>query len=699
MKKAGTLICGFMLLIALCGCTDTKKETVEPTQSSSPTPSETIIEEHTPDQAVRDYLAKWQERDFAGMYVWLTPAAKGAITEQQFVERYETIYAGIEADQLAVSVLPDPDAGAQETTPNTSVLGFDYSVSMESVAGPISFEQHGRLRKSEDGGETRWLIDWKPSLIFPGMEEGDVVRVQHTSGERGEIVDRTGIGLAVNGTVPQLGIVPGKLGDDPEGAKALIAEKLGVAVKDIDRKLGAKWVKPELFVPIAVVDEGEMDVFAGIPGAVIQNKKLRVYPLGEAAAHLTGYVGEINADELAKRKDQGYETGDYIGKAGLEQLLEDQLRGTDGVKVVLADGKGFVKSTLAEKPAVQGKTFQLAIDAELQKTMYDELKADASSVSAIDPKSGDILALISTPSYDPNAFVRGISKTQYDAWNDDPRHPFLNRFSKAFVPGSTFKLVTAAIGLDTNALDPDEEKKITGMKWAKDKSWGNYYVTRVHEASPVNLSKALLYSDNIYFAQTALQIGKSKLAEGAAKFGIGEKLPIEYPFSASQLANGAIKNEIQLADSGYGQGQVTLSTLHAALIYSTLANDGHIVYPKLILKDEAKPPQVWKERAMSPETAALLKEKLVKAVASPEGVGHGTYIEGAAIAGKTGTAELKASKGVEGLEYGWFVGFDANDPRLLLSVMVEDVGKRGGSRYVTPIVKRVFEYARSHKNE
>ncbi|WP_027088044.1 penicillin-binding transpeptidase domain-containing protein [Cohnella panacarvi] len=695
MKRGGTLICGFLLLVALCGCNDAKNETVEPTPSSVPTPSETNIEESAPDQVVQAYLAKWQQRDFAGMYALLAPAAKDLIAEREFVERYERIYDGIEADRLAVSAHPDSNAGSQELSPNTSVLGFDYSVSMDSVAGPIAFEQHGRLRKSEDGGETRWLIDWKPSLIFPGMEEGDVVRVQHSSGERGEIVDRTGVGLAVNGTVPQLGIVPGKLGDDPESAKASIAENLGIAVKDIDRKLGASWVKPDLFVPIAIVPEGSEDAFADIPGVVIQGKKLRVYPLGEAAAHLTGYVGEINADELAKRKDKGYENGDYIGKAGLEQLLEDQLRGTDGIKVVLSDGKGFVKSTLAEQPAVQGKTFQLAIDAELQKTLYDELKEDASSVSAIDPKSGDILALLSTPSYDPNAFARGISRARYDAWNDDPRHPFLNRFSKAFVPGSTFKLVTAAIGLDTKSLDPNEGKKIAGLTWAKDKSWGNYYVKRVHEVGSVDLSKALLHSDNIYFAQTALEIGKTKFAEGAAKFGIGEKLPIEYPFNASQLANGAIKNEIQLADSGYGQGQVTLSALHAALIYSTLANDGHIVYPKLILTDEAKSPQVWKERAMSPETAALLKDDLVKAVASPEGVGHGTYIEGAAIAGKTGTAELKASKGVEGLEYGWFVGFDANDPRLLLSVMVEDVGKRGGSKYVTPIVKRVFESAGS----
>lgn len=630
------------------------------------------------------------------MYALLTPEARSAITGQQFAERYANIYEGIEAANLSVAALSKSTANTHSTSENTSVVGFDYSVRMDTLAGPISFDQHGRLRKSSSGEGAGWGIDWKPSLLFPGMEDGDTVRVLKESGERGEIVDRAGNGLAVNGTVPQLGIVPGKLGEDPEGAKTSIADKLGISVKDIDRKLGASWVKPELFVPIAIVDQADTGKFAEIPGVVIQDKKLRVYPLGEAAAHLTGYVGEINADELAKRKDQGYKVGDFLGKAGLEQLLEDQLRGTDGIAIVLADGKGFRKSVLAEKPAIPGKTFQLSIDAGLQRKIYEEFKEEASSVSAIDPKSGDILALLSTPSYDPNAFVRGISKDKYKAWNDDPRHPFLNRFSKAYVPGSTFKLVTAAIGLDTATLDPNEQKKIAGMTWTKDKSWGKYYVTRVHAVSPVDLSKALIYSDNIYFAQAALQIGKSKLAEGAVKFGIGDKLPIEYPIAPSQLASGAIKNEIQLADSGYGQGQVTMSTLHAALLYSTLANEGSIVSPRLVLTDEATSPKIWKDRAMSPETAALLKEDLVKAVSSPAGVGHGTYIEGASIAGKTGTAELKTSKNVEGLEYGWFVGFDAKDPKLLLSVMVEDVGKRGGSTYVTPIVKRIFEYARSN---
>ncbi|MFC3800703.1 penicillin-binding transpeptidase domain-containing protein [Cohnella sp. GCM10012308] len=655
--------------------------------------------EPTAEDAIGAYLKEWQQLDYAGMYAMLTPDARGKQTAEQFAERYGKIYEGIKAAKLEVEdVSPAPASSPSSSPASTAstapvVQKFQYAVQMETVAGPVTFKHEGTARKTLDGEEQKWRIDWDSSMIFPEMKDGDKVRVQTLASERGEIVDRTGEGLAVNGTAPQLGIIPGQLGDDPAAVKAKVAAKLGITVADIDRKLGASWVKPGLFVPIGIVDEAEMDVFDGVPGVTFQQKKLREYPLGEAAAHLTGYVGEINAEQLERLKDKGYKTGDVIGKAGLEQVLEDKLRGTDGVVVAIEDAGGQRKAVLAEKPAEPGTSFQLTVDAGLQKTIYEEVKADASSAAAIEPRTGEVLALLSSPSYDPNAFVRGLSSKQYAAWNDDPRHPFLNRFSKGYAPGSSFKLVTAAIGLDEGTLDPDKAVEISGMKWTKDGSWGSYYVKRVHAVNPVDLSKALTYSDNIYFAQAALALGKDKFAEDVAKFGIGEAIPIVYPLAKSQLSNKGLKNEIQLADSGYGQGEVTMTSLHVALAFSAIVNGGNIAYPRLTLEDDPDSPQIWKAAAMTPESAELLKKDLVQAVASPEGVGHGAYIQGAAIAGKTGTAELKATKGVKGEENGWFVGFDANDPKLLLAVMVEDVNGRGGSTYVTPKVKRIFQQA------
>lgn len=689
MGKRLLTIASVALVALLCACDD---------HSEKP-------KEELPSEAFGAYLSDWQSLDFEGMYDRLTPEARTKVTKDDFAQRYQKIYGGIEARHIAVTAVAEPEAGASSAVSASAFASevetettLQYEVRMDTVAGPIQFENEAKLVKEkvlndQQQEESVWQIAWDPSLIFPRMQEGDKVRVQTTKGERGEIYDRNGNGLAVNGTAVQLGIVPGKLGDNPESAKAELAARLKITVAEIDKKLSAKWVKPELFVPIAIIDEDEIDHYVDISGVDFQKTKLRVYPFGEAAAHLTGYIGEITAEQLEKLKDKGYASGDLIGKAGLEQVYEDQLRGQSGTRITITKPDGSERAVLAETEATPGKTIRLTIDADLQQTIYDEFKKEASSVAAIEPKTGEILALISTPSYDPNAFIRGVSDEQYAAWNDDPRTPFLNRFTKVYAPGSSFKVLTAAIGLDTGTLDPAKKKSIQGLTWTKDSSWGNYYIKRVHDVNPVDLTRALVYSDNIYFAQAALAVGKDAYAKEAAKFGIGEALPLDYPFKKSQLANDGIRSEIQLADSGYGQGEVAMTPLHVALAFSSLVNDGNVLYPSLTKEDGADHPLYWKEGAMKPETASLLKDDLVQAVSQTGGVGHGAYIPGASIAGKTGTAEIKQTKGGDGTENGWFVGFNAADPKLLIAAMVEDVKGKGGSGYVTPKVKRIFQYA------
>ncbi|RUS46454.1 penicillin-binding transpeptidase domain-containing protein [Cohnella sp. AR92] len=694
-----------LLPFLLGGCSDLfGKSSPDPSASETSTsvPSSDPSTVTDSSGGVTAYLSAWERLDYAGMYALLSPFVKKSLTEEQFVKRYQTIYKALEVSNLVVTALPtghqtddgSDSEGTALTGTGTAVKGFSYHVSMDTAEGPISFDNQGRVRKTVEDGVTSWLIDWNPSFIFPGMEEGDTVRVEKTPAVRGEIVDRNGNPLAVNVEAAQLGIVPSKLGDSADTIKASMAKKLGMSVQDIDRKLGASWVKPDLFVPIAVVvDDAVRDELVALPGVAAQKVMVRRYPLGEAAAHLIGYIGEINADELKMHEAQGYKAGDMIGKTGLELTLEAQLRGTQGKEAVIVDRSGIRKSVVAGQVARNGVTYKLTIDTALQQAIYEEVKADAASVAAIQPATGEVLALLSSPSYDPNAFVQGVSKEQYRQWNEDPRHPFLNRFSRTYAPGSSFKVITAAIGLDSGALDPDGAKEISGLTWKKDSSWGKYYVKRVHDVNSVDLTKALTYSDNIYFAQTALAIGKKQFVAGAARFGIGESFPLAYPLSASQLAGGGGEpsGDIQLADSGYGQGQVEMTTLHVAFAYSALVNGGNIAYPQLSEADSANAGKRWKEQAMSAETAKLIKADLVKAVTSPEGVGHGAYIAGASIAGKTGTAELKASKGAQGQENGWFVGFDADNPQLLISMMIENVQGRGGSGYVAPKVKRIFE--------
>lgn len=647
-------------------------------------------EQEKPSDVFKEYLADWQQKNFTGMYGKIDSKSQAEITMEEFVQRYGKIYDGMEVSQVSVTPLEvkDHEKGITE-------MEFKYILKMNTLAGPLQFQHQMKLLKTKIDKETKWRILWEPSLILPQMADGDKVRVQRIKAERGEILDRNGSGLAANGTALQIGIIPGELGGAGEDTKAKLAEMLNMSTDDINKKLSASWVKPNLFVPIAIVAEDVVDNFRDISGIDFQEKKIRVYPYAEAAAHLTGYIGEISAEQLEKRKEQGYMKGDLIGKSGLEQVFEDELRGKNGVRIFITDTDGKEKAIVAETEAVAGKTIKLTVDANLQDIIYNELQKDAGSAAAIQPVSGEILGLVSSPSYDPNAFQRGMTNEQFDQWNNHPQKPFLNRFSRGYAPGSSFKIVTAAIGLDTKTLNPAQEKSISGLTWAKDKSWGSYYVKRVHEINPVNLRNALVYSDNIYFAQAALQIGKETFEKETFNFGMGEEIPIPYPLKKSQLSNNGIKNEIQLADTGYGQAEIMVTSLHMALIFSALVNEGDIVYPLLTEEDgltRLAHFDPWKEKAMSPETASMLKNELVQVVSSPNGTGRGAYIPGSSIAGKTGTAELKQSKEENNsTENGWFVGFDAADPQLLVSMMIEDVKQRGGSGYVAPKVKSIIQ--------
>ncbi|WP_068774876.1 penicillin-binding transpeptidase domain-containing protein [Paenibacillus sp. FJAT-26967] len=637
-----------------------------------------------PEQIFERYLSEWRNQQYDRMYTLLSGTAKNVITREEFAKKYSSIYEGIGISELSIQIISaDKPAGK-----DLKEVKIPFHVQMNTMAGPIAFKHEAKLVKSKGGTQDGWEVEWNPSLIFPSMGEGDKVRYETRQAVRGEITDRHGNGLAVNETMLQIGLVPGQLGDHAEQTKSSLSRKSGIPIGELNNKLSAVWVKSDSFVPLFVAEKDELADYKKLPGVKYQNITIRTYPYKEAAAHLTGYIAPINEEELKKNKN--YSSDDRIGKTGLEQIYEARLRGQNGARIFIVNAAGQEKMTLASKETVPGENIQLSLDADLQQTIYEQMKRDAGSAAAIHPRSGEVLALVSTPSFDPNLFVRGVPAAVYKQWSDDPDKPLLNRFTKGYSPGSGFKLLTAAMGIDQGILRPEATKTIHGLRWTKDASWGNYYVTRVHDVREVNLQQAITYSDNIYFAQTALDMGKERFMEMSGDFGIGEKIPLTYPFEPSRLYNKEISNEIQLADSGYGQGEVTMTSLHIAIIYSAIVNQGNIHSPTL-LKEDLDKQKLWKRAVMKPDTAELLQKILIQAVQDPAGVGHGAFIKGKQIAGKTGTSELKKRKGEIGQENGWFIGFDAANPDLMVAVMIENVKERGGSNYVTSKVKSVFQ--------
>ena len=432
-----------------------------------------------------------------------------------------------------------------------------------------------------------------------------------------------------------------------------------------------------------------------IPGVMISDTEVREYPLGEAAAHLVGYVQSVTAEDLENHAGEGYTANSVMGKSGMEGLFEKELKGQNGSSIYIVDSAGNKKTELASIFVQDGKDIQLTIDADLQRSLYAQFKEDKSCSVAMNPYTGEVLALVSTPSYDNNDFIMGLSNEQWTALNEDENKPMYNRFRQVWCPGSTFKPIIAAIGLESEAIDPMEDYGNEGLSWQKDSSWGSYCVTTLHTYEPVILENALIYSDNIYFAKAALKIGTEEMESSLTELGFNEEIPFDIKMAKSQYSNTEnIETEIQLADSGYGQGQVLVNPLHMACIYSAFCNEGNIIKPYLVYQAKATV-TFWMPGAFSKETANQVLEGTKKVVNDSHGTGYAAHRDDVVLAGKTGTAEIKASKDdTSGTELGWFAIYSTEEtvehPILIIS-MVEDVKGRGGSGYVVKKDSAVLE--------
>lgn len=643
----------------------------------------------SPEELLIQYMEHIPRKEYDYMYGMLDVEASGNVTWEEFQKRNSAIYEGIEVKNLKVTdVVYDKERKM-----------VAYHTSMDTLAGTVSFENEALFLEGEEGYE----LVWNDSLIFPNLKASDKVRVSAEQAERGEIVDRNGSVLAGKGVASSVGIVPGKM-EDRQKALLEIAGLLEIQPEVIEKKLDAKWVKDYSFVPIktitkikeldlmtpepgeeVLVEQQRQEKLLAIPGVMISDTQVREYPLGEAAAHLMGYVQNVTAQDLEKHPGEGYTANSVIGKSGMEGLFEKELKGRDGCRICIVDADGNEKEELARIPVKHGQKIQLTIDAGLQRSLYEQFREDKSCSVAMNPYTGEVLALVSTPSYDNNDFILGLSDAQWSALNENEDKPMYNRFRQAWCPGSTFKSITAAVGLESGAVDPEEDYGNEGLSWQKDASWGSYYVTTLHEYESAVLENALIYSDNIYFAKAALRIGAEELERALSRLGFQEEVPFEIKMAKSQYSNTEhIEREIQLADSGYGQGQVLINPLHLACLYSAFCNEGNIIKPYLVYRQEAVG-EYWIPEAISPETAGRIAEGLKKVVNDPNGTGYDAHREDMVLAGKTGTAEIKVSKeDTSGTELGWFAVYTPEETErpILLVSMTEDVKERGGSSYV-----------------
>ena len=543
------------------------------------------------------------------------------------------------------------------------------------------------------------------------------IRLIPTMAPRGIFYDRNGIALVSNLPGFTVSLLPVK-GVIPEDIIVKLAGILNITVDEIQTKLTQNKGK---FDPVRIKANIGPEIVtkieerrAELPGVVIEIQPIRSYVNHELGAHLFGYVSEINDVQLERSKADGYKTGDIVGKFGLEQVYDRELRGTDGGDQVEVDVNGRPVSVLGKKETIPGKNLVLTIDYRIQKAaevaideqlVYLQTKtefrnAKAAAAIAMNPKTGEILAMVSRPAFDPNLFAGGISSKDWKLINQNPNNPMDNKvISGEYPPGSTFKIVTGTAALELGKVTPEEKILDTGKHWLIDK--GN---AEGEALGWINFKEALSKSDNVYFYEMGNRLGIDNLEKYARMFGLGAFTGINLPGESDGLvANKRYKEKnygedwylSETFDAAIGQGFQLATPLQMAVVLSEIANGGHRYRPYLVSKITAPNGEVAKTFApeevgqisISPNTLSLIRESL-RDVALEGGTGFEAFRDfPVSIAGKTGTAENS-----HGSDHGWFIAYGPyEDPRIVVVVIVEQGGFGSGS--AAPIVRKMMEAA------
>lgn len=382
-----------------------------------------------PEELLTEYMNHISQKEYGKMYEMLDVAASGNITREEFKKRNSAIYEGIEIQNMKVEI----------TSYDEKQKVVHYQTSFDTVAGNISFENKACFLEGEDG----YKLAWNDDLIFPELQSTDKVKVSTTQAERGKILDRNDKILAGKGVASSVGIIPGKM-QEKETSIQKIAEILEIEPQTIEKKLSAKWVKEDSFVPIKTIpkvseiellslnpdemvlqEKERQDRLLEVPGVMISDIEIRQYPFGKAAAHLVGYVQSVTAEDLEKHSGEGYASNSLIGKSGMEGLFEKELKGHNGCKIYIVNVEGRVTKELAEVFVEHGQDIKLTIDATVQNALYEQFKEDKSCSVAINQYTGEVLALVSTPAYDNNDFILGMSNEKWTALNEDEKNLYI----------------------------------------------------------------------------------------------------------------------------------------------------------------------------------------------------------------------------------------------------------------------------------
>ena len=550
-----------------------------------------------------------------------------------------------------------------------------------------------------------WVLQVRDHEANSELAERNRIKTVRLLAPRGKVLDRDGRVIVDNHSAFTLMLSRENL--KPEHIDG-IAEGLHLDADDIRTRLSRFKSRPKYF-PIMIKQEltpGEIAFVEShrdpetFPELELNLNQPRLYPRNGLAAHVIGYVGEVSEQELNTADFAKYSQGDIVGKFGLERQYNDILTGVDGQRRVVVDSLGRERQTLDNMEATPGTNLQLTLDLDLQAVAELAMEGKRGAVVALDPRSGEVLAMVSRPAFDPNVFTTRIRSEDWKGLTGDPNNPLMNRAIQAqFAPGSTFKPFVALAGLETGLLDPNSTVHCSGgANW-----FGTYFHCHTKGGDGVvDLHRGIVRSCDVYFYNAGNKIGIDNIAEYAQLAGIGKKTGIDLPGEAEGLMPSSKWKLRTQRDRWYagdtisvaiGQGAVTVTPIQLASAIGGLSMGGVWHRPHLV-NDPAHSEQPRRAQ-LKPENIARIVSGMY-GVVNEGGTGGGAAIPGIRVCGKTGTAQrasnkaLKAMKpGQELKDNGWFVGFaPCENPEIVISVLFE---AGVSSAFATPIARDVMK--------
>lgn len=551
-----------------------------------------------------------------------------------------------------------------------------------------------------------WLLQGVNSKMYRELAENNRIRTLSIAAPRGTLTDRNGHILAENKPAFKIVVTMG-----PAASVENISGPLASLLKIDEVEIRQKLEKPRAaYQPVTIKPKASFEDVAAVearrremPEVTVEVVPVRSYPQARRAAHVVGRVGEVTDRQLKQPAFADFEPGRVVGQSGLEALYNDALTGTDGLRRVVVNSRGVEVELSEDQPARAGGTVELTLAADLQAVMEEAFKDRAGSAVALDPFTGEILGLVSSPAFDPNSFSSGIERTLWESLTRDPETPLFNRAVQGqYAPGSLFKVVVATAGLEEGLITPETTVFCPGYA----SIYGHVFkCNRPAGHGIVSLARALSESCNVFFYQLGARLEIQRLAAYARKFGLGSLTAVDLPNEASGLIPDPAWKERLFKAPWYpgetisvsiGQGQVLATPLQMARMMAVVANGGRLVQPHIVRLVSGKPVPYEPPRSLGlkPSTLAAIRKGLFMAVNSG-GSAQRAQISDLVVAGKTGSAQVvsssKLKKDIDTIQpRAWFAGFAPLDnPRIALAVLVDHGGSGGAA--AAPVALTILE--------